>query len=331
MAEKVIISILMPVKNAEPFLEECLQSILSQTFSFFEVVAVDDGSTDGSFRVLERFAAKDHRIRVFPNKGQGIIDALGLAFSKSLGEYIHRMDADDIMPAHKLSTLLGLLLESSEGCWRRVATGKVRYFAQTSVSDGYLSYESWLNSLKTAEDYNRNVYRECVVASPNWLVSRRCFEVDVHLHSLKYPEDYDLVLRWLQLGYKVISSEKVTHCWREHGARTSRNSDHYQQKAFFQLKTNHFIRNRLIPNQNVQLIGAGVKGKLVAKILKEQNITFEWFDIKDKSGRCRDARELRGELPAILTSWPKDESQQENIVSFLAERRLVLGANLWLF
>ena len=95
----------MPVKNAQPFLTDCIKSILSQTETDWELVAVNDGSTDNSKAILEQFAQADKRIHVLENNGAGIIAALRLAYSKSQGNLITRMDADDIMPPIKLETL----------------------------------------------------------------------------------------------------------------------------------------------------------------------------------------------------------------------------------
>ena len=102
MNEYEAISILMPVKNAALFLRECLDSIVNQEESNFELIAVDDHSTDSSLKILEEYQKKDPRIQVYKNKEHGIIAALRLAYKKSSGILITRMDSDDIMSLHKL-------------------------------------------------------------------------------------------------------------------------------------------------------------------------------------------------------------------------------------
>ena len=92
----------MPVKNAGPWLEECLQSIQKQSFVNWELIAVNDGSKDNSIEILIDFSSRDVRIQVLENPGSGIVDALSQALSKSTGTFISRMDADDVMPAEKL-------------------------------------------------------------------------------------------------------------------------------------------------------------------------------------------------------------------------------------
>ena len=104
------ISILMPVKNTAPFLIECLESIIRQTETDFELIAIDDHSSDESHSILKEFAIKDKRIKVFKNTGIGIIEALRLAYSKSSGTYITRMDSDDVMSLTKLQVLTSNLV-----------------------------------------------------------------------------------------------------------------------------------------------------------------------------------------------------------------------------
>ncbi len=86
--------------NAEAFVKECIDSILSQTFKDFEILIVDDGSTDKSLRIIE--SHKDARIRIIKNK-HDYISSLNILLSEAKGKYIARMDADDIMLPERLS------------------------------------------------------------------------------------------------------------------------------------------------------------------------------------------------------------------------------------
>ncbi|MGB1247507.1 MAG: glycosyltransferase family 2 protein, partial [Chitinophagales bacterium] len=139
-----MISILMPVYNADKYLEETLDSILVQDYTDWQLIAVNDNSTDKSDTILLKYAAKDRRIKVLLNPEKGIITALRLAYENASGEYITRMDADDIMPKYKLDEMLRILQKNGSGI---VATGKVKYFSETTLGDGYKRYEQWLNSL----------------------------------------------------------------------------------------------------------------------------------------------------------------------------------------
>ena len=146
-----LISILTPFKNTSDFLPECLESILNQTYTNWELIVVDDHSTDESFTIVDAYAKQDSRIKLFKNTGNGIIDALRLAFQHSKGNYITRMDSDDMMTPNKLELMLNDLKAHGK---QHIALGLVRYFSDDGVSDGYARYETWLNTLtKTGANY----------------------------------------------------------------------------------------------------------------------------------------------------------------------------------
>ena len=86
----------MPVYNAERYVAEAVESILDQTLGDFEFLIVDDGSTDGSRRILERYAARDPRIRLASRPNTGYLVALNEMLAAARGEFIARMDSDDV-------------------------------------------------------------------------------------------------------------------------------------------------------------------------------------------------------------------------------------------
>jgi glycosyltransferase involved in cell wall biosynthesis len=94
--EAPLISVCMPVYNAERYVCEAVQSILAQTLGDFELLALDDGSTDGSLRILQRYAARDPRIRLISRPNKGLVASLNELVDQARGEFIARMDADDI-------------------------------------------------------------------------------------------------------------------------------------------------------------------------------------------------------------------------------------------
>ncbi|NLG24502.1 MAG: glycosyltransferase, partial [Clostridiales bacterium] len=90
------ISVIVPVYNAMPWLEECLNSILSQSFSDFELILIDDGSTDGSAHLCDACAARDERVRVVHQKNSGVAAARNRGLDESGGQWIAFVDADDV-------------------------------------------------------------------------------------------------------------------------------------------------------------------------------------------------------------------------------------------
>src|SRR5690606_8064492 len=127
-----LISILTPFKNSAAYLHEYLESIINQTYQHWELLIVDDHSIDNSYNIVASYAKKDERIKVLKNEGKGIIDALKLAFKNSSGEYITRMDSDDLMASKKLEIMLQDLKTHGNG---HIALGLVHYFRDGELGE----------------------------------------------------------------------------------------------------------------------------------------------------------------------------------------------------
>ena len=103
------VSVIVPVYNAEEYLEACVSSILAQTYKDFELILVDDGSTDGSGAICDEYAQKDSRVRVFHKANGGVSSARNLGLQEALGAFIMFADSDDIVDStwvEKLKTAL---------------------------------------------------------------------------------------------------------------------------------------------------------------------------------------------------------------------------------
>ena len=281
--QKPLVSILTPFKNTKAFLNDCINSILEQTYTNWELILIDDHSVDESYNLVEAFSIKDERIKLLKNEGNGIIDALRLAYSKSKGRLITRMDSDDIMLPNKLEVLANSLINYGQG---HLATGLVRYFNKNGVGDGYIAYEKWLNKLtKTGNNYSE-IYKECVIPSPCWMVYREDLDRCDAFKPNRYPEDYDLTFRFYKYGLKCIPCSHVLHLWRDYSTRTSRTHIHYAQNHFTRLKTLYFFEIDYNPLKTLVIWGAGTKGKLMASICIERNIEFLWIcDNPNKIGK----------------------------------------------
>ena len=242
------------------------------------------------------------------------------------------MDADDIMPINKLYDLLTTLENESKGL---VATGSVKYFGDQEISEGYQNYEAWLNKTADEQSFYKRIYRECVVASPNWMMRKQDFDQMQGFNKLSYPEDYDMVFHWRKAGFIIKSCHQLTHLWREHPERTSRNSHIYQQESFFTLKLGHFLEE--FNKKELFLIGTEKKGMLIAKMLNEKEINFRWF-AQDPGLIGQKKRDVLLEnifvLPTggicIISIYPK-KKQRNVLKNFLRARGYDIGQTAHFF
>lgn len=107
-----IISVIIPVYNVEKYIEECVDSVLNQTFTDFELILVDDGSTDNSPGILDRYAQEDERVTVIHKENQGVSAARNDGLDKAVGEYLYIMDSDDYLEKDTLQILYDLAVET---------------------------------------------------------------------------------------------------------------------------------------------------------------------------------------------------------------------------
>lgn len=120
----VKISIIIPVYNAEKYIAETLDSALAQTFKDFEIICVDDGSTDKSAKILKDYAKKDKRIKIISQKNSGVVTARNNAIAQSSGKYIYTLDSDDLIEKTTLEQLYRAI-NANKG---DIITTRVMYF-----------------------------------------------------------------------------------------------------------------------------------------------------------------------------------------------------------
>lgn len=126
-----ILSIIVPVYNVEQYLSRCIDSILSQSFTDFELLLVDDGSTDGSGSICDTYAEKDARIRVFHKDNGGVSSARNVGLDNAKGEWIYFMDSDDELKANGLKIMADCISDDVD----MVLAGFEEYY-----EDGNLKY-----------------------------------------------------------------------------------------------------------------------------------------------------------------------------------------------
>ena len=107
------VSVVVPVYNVEKYLEKCLESIVEQTYQNIEIILVDDGSTDKSGEILDRYAQKDNRITVVHKKNEGVSTARNIGIESASGEYVCFADADDYLMPDYVEYLLTLAVDNN--------------------------------------------------------------------------------------------------------------------------------------------------------------------------------------------------------------------------
>ncbi len=170
MTTPLLFSVLVPVYNVAPYLRECVDSVLGQSYQNFELLLVDDGSTDESGAICDEYAAKDARIRVFHKANGGLISARRYAVARFTGDYCVFLDSDDSIVPDTLEILEKAIRESGADCviygirWKR--PGWVEHIVCPPEICGRLHTDKRdvLNILLNDDSFN-SLCRKCVRAS----------------------------------------------------------------------------------------------------------------------------------------------------------------------
>jgi glycosyltransferase involved in cell wall biosynthesis len=301
------ISVLLPVRDAAPWLEDCLASLARQTFADFEVIAVDDGSADGSGDILDRWATADQRIEVIHQSAEGLVPALNTGLARCRGAFVARMDADDISHPRRLELQAGLFDAHPE---IGVVSCLVRHFPSRRVARGFRIYEGWLNSLRSHEEMATARFIESPLAHPSVMARCRAL-VDVGgWRDVDWPEDYDLWLRLFESDVGFAKVDRTLFLWREHGLRLTRTDARYSVASFLRCKAHYLARGPLAGGSEVILWGAGQTGRRLSRHLREKGVRIaRVVDIDPaKIGGA-----LRG-IPVIAPEELPDHLRTEGVV-----------------
>jgi len=296
------VSVLMPCYNAAGTLGEALDSLARQTFSDFEIIAVEDGSTDSTPAILQSWANHDPRLQTISQPHSGIIAALNAGLRACQAPYIARMDTDDrshperlrrqvdYLDAHPDVTVVGCLVEG---------------FPSEQVRQGFRIYIDWLNSLVTDDDIRREMFIESPLAHPSAVFRRDAVTEAGGYQEHGWPEDYDLWLRLYLAGARFGKVPEVLLEWREHPERLTRTDPRYSLENFLRAKVHYLAQGPLLGREAVLIWGAGMVGRRLSKHLQRLGLPLAaFFDIDPrKIGHTR--RGLPILSPEELPTWWK--------------------------
>jgi len=258
------VSVLLPARNAAATLDAALASLRRQTWSDWECVVVDDGSTDATGEVARAAAAIDPRVTVISTPHRGLVAALGTGLERCRGEYVARMDADDLMRRDRLALQVDALDRDS----RLAAVGShVRFFPRAGMSDGLRAYEQWLNSVDSPARVRAEAFVESPVAHPTLLVRRSVLSAAGY-RDRGWPEDYDLVLRLLASGHDIGVVPRRLLGWRDGPGRLTRTHPAYGLDRITACKASFLADGFLAGGERYLLWGYGGTGRALARALR---------------------------------------------------------------
>lgn len=259
------VSILLPVRDAGRTLAAALRSIRRQTFPDFQCVVVDDGSRDASLDLARGVARLDPRFEVVARPHRGLVETLNAGIERCRAPWVARMDADDLMHRDRLRLQLDALDADPSlagvGC-------HVRVFPRAHLAAGLRAYETWLRSIRSADDLEREAFVECPLPHPTWVV-RRTLLAELRYRDRGWPEDYDLLLRLLARRERLGVVPRRLLAWRDGPARLWRTGRAYALDRFLACKAAFLAEGFLRESPHYTLWGYGETGKALRRALLE--------------------------------------------------------------
>lgn len=270
------VSIVMPFRNAAATLPEALASVLGQEFADWELLAVDDGSTDGSAEVVRDLAGGDPRVHLLCNEGPpGVVGASVTAGRAAACEWLARMDADDVSHPERLVRQWAMSLERPDldviGCGVEILS---------PLGDGMIRHVEWVNRLMTPEAIANARFVENPVVHPSSLMRKEAVEAAGGYRDVPWAEDHDLFLRMLERGSRFGKVPETLVKWRDSPGRLTRSDPRYGDGCRHRMRAHYLSRIPAVKGRGVVIAGAGPIGKTLA--LELQALSVEvcgFFDV----------------------------------------------------
>lgn len=209
---KELVTVIMPVYNAEKYLSEAIESILQQTYDNFEFIITNDGSTDGSLEIIKSYAEKDKRIIVISRENKGLVYTLNEQLDNACGKYIVRMDADDISDKERINKQVRYM-EKNEGIY---LAGSYYDLIIESGTDKKIIKEAKkgqkrLNSF--TDNIPQHIFMGYVLLHGTWIFRKELVNRLGGYREYKHSEDGEFLFRVLAEGYKIgVIPEKLFKC-----------------------------------------------------------------------------------------------------------------------
>ena len=277
------ISVLMPVYNADRYVESAMSSILTQTFRDFELLILDDGSTDNSLRIIRTIAERDSRVNVISRENKGLVDTLNELLGRARGSLIARMDADDVSASVRFERQVQAL-ESDAALL--VVGSDLR-----SIDDcgRYLMPTVMPHTHEEIDAFTMGVDQGCGMCHPSMMFRASAFELAGKYRKEYWPaEDADLVLRIAEHGRLMNIAEPLLS-YRVHGGSIGHTQAERQRNALWRAAAAAAAR-RGIPPPRAELgeLKAGQESEMATHASRD--VKWAWWALG--SGEVATARSL---------------------------------------
>ena len=236
MTAPALLSVVMPFRNAAGTLKQSLGSLLDQSRPDWELLAIDDGSTDSGTAMVEALAQDDPRIRLIRPSRRGLVPALEQGCRIARGRFIARFDADDLCLPTRLEQQAEFLERQPDV---GVVGTLVEFGGDPRYAAGYAEHVAWTNRLIDHESIVLNRFIDSPLPHPSVMFRRELLDRFGGYRDGPFPEDHELWLRWIDAGVRFAKVPEVLLRWNDPPDRLSRRDPRYSIEATSRLRCKH--------------------------------------------------------------------------------------------
>lgn len=322
------LSILLPFRNAAPTLYAAIDSIAQQSFTDWELLLIDNASSETSSSIAHEWSQRDPRIRVIHEPTVGIAHALCTGLAQAQAPLIARMDADDISHSERLARQVAYMHKHPE---IGVLGTRTRFQTTVEKSSGMQWFVQWQNAILSPHDHYVKRFVDAPLAHPTVMFRRELVDRFGAYDPGPLPEDHELWLRWMHHGVRFAKLPDELLTWNDHADRLSRTHPNYSVEAFFSTKAKWIAKwlERKLNGRPLIIAGTSNLCRGRAQMLQEQGVIVSAFtDVKRREvpGYAfipHDALPARGE--AFIISFISQRGAGDRIAAYLLSLGLVEG------
>jgi len=324
------ISVILPFYNAEQTIKRAVNSVLSQTFKDFEILAVNNNSTDKSKQIIRELSEKDKRLKILNENKQGVVFASLKGLESAKSKFIARADADDVWLPEKLMQQYTYMQEHPEV---GVVSCRVNFIGN-SENKGMRAYVEETNKYLTHTEIYLNRFSELQVINPTILFRKSDAEKYEFYKEGNFPEDYELFLRWIEKGVKYHKLSDTLLDWYDSENRLTRTDNRYSVNAFYRIKSKYLFRflkenNPFFPQ--IVVWGAGKLSKKRLKHLEDSGIQTKYFIDVDKNKiddkNIISYKNIPHPGKIYIVNFVNNRGMRSKIRDFLISRNYIEGKN----
>ncbi len=318
------VTVLMPMRDAAATLGSCLDSIQAQSFTDFELLVIDDASSDATHQMVSERAAADPRIRLLRAPRRGLVACLNAGLGQARASLIARMDSDDVMDRERLGLQRDYLQQHPDV---GVVASRVRAFPADRVRAGTREYLRWQNACLDSDALRDEVYVECPITHPSAMFRLATVIAAGGYRDGDFPEDYELWLRLTAGGCRMAKIDRCLLHWRQRDDSLSRRDPRYSRDAFDRLRARYLaLDGRLGTGRPLVFWGAGRRTRQRARHFVALGFApCAWIDVDPRKigNRIHD-------VPVVAAEWLDRRQPRPFVLAWVASHgaRESIGAAL---